>query len=206
MKNIKTYLLYFLILVYVSGSIGFIIKPSFFAPFTPLSLLLTCGVFLIHQPINKNYMIGFVMVSLIGFISELIGIKTGLIFGNYHYGSGLGTKLEGVPIIISLNWALIVTAALGVSHKLFENKYVIAFCTAAIATGIDLLMEQVAPKLNFWFFDTGIAGLHNYIGWFAVSFLASALFYDYLKKTDYKVSAIILALQLLFFGIIYTFN
>ena len=53
-KKYKSYLLYFLILVYISGSIGFVVNPTFFSPFTPYTLLLTCFVFLIHSPLTEK--------------------------------------------------------------------------------------------------------------------------------------------------------
>jgi putative membrane protein len=82
----------------------------------------------------------------------------------------------------------------------------IAFSSAVIATGIDVLMEQLAPRLDFWYFAGGYAGIHNYIGWFSVSFVAAWLLQDHLKKGDKKMSLIILGLQVLFFGVIYFVN
>jgi putative membrane protein len=203
----RTYALYFLILVYVSGSIGFAYNPSFFLPFTPFTLLFTCFVFLCYQPLkNKTFILAFAGIALIGFISEVIGVKTGLVFGNYYYGNTLGIKLLGVPLTISINWALLATASILVSTYVFKNKWMIAASSSFIATSIDFLIEQLAPRLDFWYFSGGMAGVHNYIGWFLVSFAAALLFQTYLKGGDKKISLIILGLQLLFFGIIYFIN
>ena len=101
LKTYKSYLLYFLILVYISGSIGFVVNPTFFSPFTPYTLLLSCFVFLIHSPLaDKKFLIAFFSIAFLGFIIEVIGVKTGLIFGKYSYGNGLGFKLLDVPIIM----------------------------------------------------------------------------------------------------------
>jgi len=203
----RTYALYFLILVYVSGSIGFVYNPSFFLPFTPFTLLLTCFVFLCYQPLKKKtFIFAFAGIALVGFVSEVIGVKTGLVFGNYYYGHALGIKLLGVPLTISINWALLATASILVSTYIFKNKWMIAFSSAMIATSIDFLIEQLAPRLDFWYFSGGMAGLHNYIGWFFVSFVAALLFQHDLKSGDKKISLIILGLQLLFFGVIYFIN
>ena len=81
-KKYKSYLLYFLILVYVSGSIGFVVNPSFFSPFTPYTLLFTCAVYLIHRPLaNQKFIGAFLCIAFLGFIVEIIGVKTGVIFG-----------------------------------------------------------------------------------------------------------------------------
>lgn len=207
MEITKKYALYFLVLVYVSGSIGFVLKPSFFSLFTPYSLLLTGFVYLIHQPYkDKRFLFSFFAISVLGFLFEVIGVSTGLVFGNYTYGSGLGYCILDVPLIISLNWALIISASFSITKKHFDNKYALLFVASLLAVLIDFLIEQVAPKLDFWRFDSGMPGLHNYIGWFLISYLCGLLFYTPLTKSKFLPSYIILALQIQFFGIIYLFT
>lgn len=204
MAFLKKYLLYFLILVYVSGAIGFLINPSFFSPFTPFTLVFTCFVFLIHQPLNKlNYSLSFISLVLIGFVVEVVGIKTGLIFDNYYYGNALGYKLLGVPLVISLNWALLINTGVLTASYLSSSRAIIAVLSAAIITGTDLLIEQTASRMDFWYFSEGIAGLYNYIGWFIISFAASWFVQKQILKGDKKIAFIILLLQLFFFGLIY---
>lgn len=200
----RKYFLSFLILVYVSGAIGFVLNPDFFLPFTPFTLLYTSFVFLIYQPIhNLKYVISFIAVAIIGFVSEVIGVKTGMIFGNYTYGSTLGFKFLEVPLTISLNWALLASACILISSYISSNRMVISIITALMATAIDFLIEQVAPGLDFWKFAGGIAGWHNYLGWLLVSFIAAFLFVPILKTGNKKIALIIIALQVLFFLYIY---
>lgn len=203
----RKYFLYFLILMYVSGAIGFYVKPDFFLPFTPFTLLYTCFVFLIYQPLTKSgFLIAFFSIALIGFVSEVIGVRTGLVFGDYQYGNTLGYKFLGVPLTISLNWALLATCSVLVSSYLVSNKFLIAVFAATMATTIDLLMEQLAPKLDFWRFNDGMAGLHNYFGWFVIAFVAAFIFEKPLLKGNKQISWIILLLQIVFFGTIYLLN
>lgn len=200
-SSLKTYSVYFLILVYVSGAIGWPFYPSFFAPFTPYTLLLTAFVFLWHQPYsNKRFLIGFVSVCIIGYLSELIGITTGLVFGDYYYGEALGYKLFGVPLTISLNWALLVNAGILVSHTIIKHSLLTPVISSAMITGVDLIIEQSAGKLDFWYFNEGTAGWHNYLGWFIVALLASYFFYPSLKTGDSKMALLVILLQVLFFG------
>jgi len=207
MEKIKKYLLYFLMLVYFSGAIGFLLNPSFFAPFTPVTLLLTSLVFLLYQPLkNKGFVAGFLAICAIGFITEAVGVYSGLIFGDYYYGSVLGTKILNVPIVISLNWALLVSCGILVSAYLFKTGIFSALFSATIITSIDLLMEQVCSALDFWYFRAGIAGIQNYIAWFIICFGASYFFQSFIIKGNKKIAAIILSLQIFFFGIIYIFK
>ena len=205
-ESYKAYFLYFLILVYVSGSIGFVVNPIFFSPFTPCTLLFTCFVFLIHQPISdKKYISAFFSIAVLGYIIELIGIKTGLLFGNYSYGDGLGFKLFNVPLIISINWAMLICAGIVTVRKVFRNKFIVISVTALVVTFIDLIIEQVAHKLDFWQFEGGLPGLHNYLGWIGVVFFTSYIFYPLIIKGNSMVSSIVLILQIIFFTSLFIF-
>ena len=200
-QKFKNGLLYFLILVYVSGTIGFLARPDFFLPFTPFTLLLTVLVFLIHQNIKfSRLMLGFLVMSLIGFVIEVIGVATGKVFGPYVYGETLGSKLAGVPLTISLNWALLVNAGALIGQKLVNNKTAAALICASIATGIDFLIEQIAPAFDFWYFENHLAGLQNYIAWFLISFLLAFLWLRFIGEGNERIAAWILGLQVLFFG------
>jgi putative membrane protein len=206
LKTYQSYLLYFLILVYVSGSIGFVVNPVFFSPFTPYTLLLTCLVFLLHGPLaDKKFLIAFFSIAFLGFIIEVIGVKTGWVFGKYSYGDGLGFKILEVPLIISINWALLICAGIRIVNGIFANKIMVLFVAALLVTLIDLLIEQVAPKLDFWQFEGGLPGLHNYLGWIGVAFFTSYFFYPTIIKGNRNVSLIILILQIIFFTSLFIF-
>ncbi|MBC7412472.1 MAG: carotenoid biosynthesis protein [Bacteroidia bacterium] len=205
-ETYKSYFLYFLILVYISGSIGFVVFPNFFSPFTPFTLLLTCFVFLIHNTtVGKKFVISFLVIAFLGFIIEIIGVRTGLIFGNYTYGNGLGYKLFNVPIVISINWAMLICAGIITVSRFFESKITVLVLTALLVTLIDLLIEQVAPKLDFWQFKNGFPTIHNYLGWVGVVFFTAYFFYPTIIKGNRTVSLIILILQIIFFTTLYLF-
>lgn len=202
----KTYFLYFLILVYISGSIGFVVNPAFFSPFTPYTLLLTCFVFLIHSPLeDKKFIVAFFSIAFCGFIIEIIGVKTGLIFGKYAYGNALGYKLFNVPLIISINWAMLICSGIIVVSRIFTNKIIVLVAAAILVTGIDLLIEQVAPKLDFWQFEGRLPGLQNYLSWIGVAFFSSYFFYPTIIKGKFTVSLTILILQIIFFASLFIF-
>ncbi len=205
-ETYKSYFLYFLILVYVSGSIGFVMNPAFFSPFTPYTLLFTCFVFLIHIPVaDKKFLLAFFTIAFLGYIIEVIGVKTGLIFGKYSYGDGLGIKLLEVPLIISINWAMLICAGIRIVSSIFANKITVLAVAALLVTLIDLLIEQVAPKLDFWQFESGLPGIHNYLGWIGVAFFISYFFYPIIIKGNRSVSLIILILQIIFFTSLFIF-
>lgn len=202
-SKLRTYLYYFLILVYMSGAVGCFIKPGFFLPFTPLALLLTLACFLLYQPVFKaTYIFSFGLLALSGFLLEVAGVKTGLVFGEYTYGASLGIKFFGVPLLISANWALLINCGIVISGRISDKPVQAAFFSALIVTLTDVLIEQVACSLNYWCFAGGQAGWHNYTGWFIFSFAASYLLRNPLYTQQLKIAATILILQLIYFSAI----
>ena len=61
------------------------------------------------------------MLFLLVLPLNITGANTGLIFGNYTYGNILGMKVLGVPLIIGLNWFIVMYCA-GVATQFYENK------------------------------------------------------------------------------------
>lgn len=207
MNRIRKYALYFLLVVYFCGSIGMLFAPQFFLPFSPISLLLTAFVFYVYQPYTTpSYALAFAGMALLGFTCEALGVKTGLLFGEYHYGDSLGPKLAGVPLCIALNWAMLVNAGLLVVTRFIASRLAAALACAILVTALDVLIEQCAADLDYWYFADGKAGLHNYAGWFLTSFAGAYLFHGHLHKGNARVASIILILQLFFFGTIYLYN
>jgi putative membrane protein len=61
-----------------------------------------------QQSKNVGFIIFVASVFVIGFFSETVGVKTGLIFGEYSYGKALGFQWMQVPLLIGLNWFIII--------------------------------------------------------------------------------------------------
>ena len=202
-QKYKNYLLYFLILVYFCGAIGFVYNPGFFLPFTPFTLVLTSFIFLLFQTNNKrDFYISFLVIAIIGYFTEVLGARTGFIFGEYSYGKTLGLKILEVPLTISINWALLVTCGVLVCSYFVKHKLALSVIAALLTTLIDILIEKVAPTLDFWKFDNNLPGLHNSVGWFLISFVTGYFFSGTLLKGNKKIALIVLILQVFFFAFI----
>ncbi len=50
----------------------------------------------------------FGLSFVISFIMEELGVRTGLIFGPYHYSDMLGPKVSNVPVLIPLGWFMMI--------------------------------------------------------------------------------------------------
>ena len=217
MLNLKKYSpLYIALLFHVSGLIGILCTPykDFFVQSTPIVLLMMF-VLLTYAEIAslKAYCIFFLIAFVMGLASEIIGVNTGYLFGDYQYGQVLGPKFYNVPLIIGFNWFFIVFCAGSLSSqclKALQKKFNIMLPPsslyigvviggAAIATCFDFILEPIAIKLHFWSWKNGTIPAFNYICWFMISaILLSAIMY--LKKCSVHPFATgLLIIQALFF-------
>lgn len=112
-----------------------------------------------------------------GFLFEAVGVKTGLIFGDYTYGSVLQPQITGVPLAIGFAWLGIQISSLAVAQRLLPRRspYLIALATALLMVAFDVFMEPAAIYLNYWTWSGGHPPLHNYLGWFGIALLFSLL-------------------------------
>ena len=187
-------------LFHVSGAIGIIYGDAdWFTEATPLNLIICFMLLLFNLKINTKSLITLLICYTAGLSAEIIGSNFGFLFGQYQYGSTLGIKWMGVPLIIGVNWCLLVficaTIASTFSKKLFQKACIGTF----LMLFLDLLIEPVAPALDFWKFQEGIAGVHNYLGWAVVAFPLQLVFAKWNIKLDTKYSFHLYLLQSIFF-------
>lgn len=205
MKSPFHWAIFLAVLVHFSGAIGIaFFSPAFFVPFTPVNLFLMLFLLILHeQPINLRFVQAFFMAVVVGMTTEMIGVNTGMLFGDYSYGEVFGRKLFGVPVLIGINWFCVVYSANVVARKVssdkVKGKFSVALLAAAIATAFDWIMEPVAMKLGFWNWRDGTIPLFNYASWFVISFAVSIAF-GYLKiQASNKFAPYFLVIQALFF-------
>jgi putative membrane protein len=134
-----------------------------------------------------------------------VGVKTGLIFGEYNYGLTLGIKLFEVPLIIGFNWVFVILGSISISRLMTSNLFLSAIISAFISLMFDLILEPIAVKLDYWTWAEGIIPLQNYLAWFVIA-LISALGFSFLKvKVISKISLHYLLVQFVFFIILLIF-
>ncbi len=131
--------------------------------------------------------------------AEWIGIHYGILFGTYSYGANLGVKIDGVPVLIGINWALLTFITARIAQYVSKNNILQILLGATLMLILDYFMEQSAPRFDFWEFKDGVAPLKNYITWFLVAVLFHILV-KWMKITgDLRFSIHLYAAQLLFF-------
>ncbi len=213
------------ILFHFFGIIGILFwNKDLFIQATPLNLLLMFALLLwTQEKMNKSFLFFVGIAIVIGFITEVVGVKTGLLFGNYSYGKALGIKFLQVPLIIGINWFIIVYCS-GISIHTMLNKLVkgvsaqnqqlsaslkvfsVIIDGAILATLFDWLIEPIAIKLSFWHWnDGGTIPLYNYFCWFIISALLLTIFHFFNFSKQNKFAINLLLIQVMFFLLLRTF-
>lgn len=213
------------ILFHLCGCIGILFTPykDWFVSHTPLNLLLMVVLLIWVQQQKNIFFWGFLLTTfLTGMLTEMIGVNKGWLFGNYGYGSLLGPKWNGVPLLIGVNWFMIVFCSgsmvyqmqdwlkrkfdpTGVSLSRKISLLSLIADGAIMATFFDWIMEPVAIKLGFWYWMDSEIPFYNYLCWFVISALLLALFRSWSFKRHNFFAVHLLIIQLLFFLTLRTF-
>lgn len=213
------------VLFHVIGLVGFLFFSSTaFVATTPLNLLLMAGLLFYTQPQkNTAFYIFFTICVVVGIAVEIVGTSTGILFGNYSYGTVLGPGIQNVPFIIGINWFIIMYCC-GVTVHLFlqyitarlaektgkPSKTIQALSVlvdgATLAVFFDWLMEPVAVKLGYWqWHGNGEIPLLNYVCWFLISMALLFVFEKLSFSRQNKFAVNLLLIQAMFFLLLRTF-
>jgi bisanhydrobacterioruberin hydratase len=166
----------------------------------PFSLLLSMGLmFLMHDNWKTNQIIIFFIIALMGFFLEVAGVLTGVVFGEYSYGSALGFKIMGTPPLIGLNWLMLIYAVYLMMNRLHLHVILKIFLGAALMVVYDIIMEPVAINLDMWSWGGGDIPIQNYIAWFVISAVMLSIFYFARVNYHNKVASWLFFIQMAFF-------
>lgn len=167
--------------------------------FTPYTLLATAVVGFVSDKRNKNLIIWALGTFLCTLTLEILGVQTGLVFGSYSYGPTLGLKLLGVPLLIGINWTIIILGAITLIEKVVTHPLLVALITATFTVFFDWIMEPVAIAFDYWSWDGIAIPLQNYIAWFVIAFLFALLHQRLRVVPKNRVASMIVVIQTLFF-------
>lgn len=195
------------ILFHVIGLIGLAIPATnaIFLKLVPWHLLFMFILLAFsHQSISQKF-IGYILaIFFLGYLAEWAGINRQWLFGDYDYGKTLGIKLLGVPVIIGINWFLLTySAGVLMQHSRLKNAVFRVLAGAFLLVLLDLLIEPVAIKFDYWQWTGGSVPFKNYACWFLVSVIMLTIFELFRFKKQSIVAAVFLATQFIFFAFLY---
>jgi putative membrane protein len=192
-----------LLIIYSVGLVGLSIDAtrSWFLAATPLNLLLTTTVFLwANKDKRKRFLAICALIYAFCFFVEVAGVQTGAIFGSYSYGSALGIKWLRVPLLIGANWLLLVLSSAGIVQGLKLPPVVKWALAAWLMVALDIVIEPVAVKLDFWHWHSDEIPLQNYVAWWGVAFCMHGLLHLARPRLNRLLCTGIFLLQVVFFA------
>ena len=205
MKFLKKYsILIILFIFHTIGIIG-ILTPSLHnltISLTPINLLLTANLLIYKSFIDKSFILAFSIAFFIGLLVEVIGVNTGILFGQYQYGSPLGFQIFNTPLIIGVNWFILSFSSLGIISTFINSNLFKALLSAILMVLLDLIIEPVAIKLNFWTWEKVSVPIQNYIMWFITAFIINYSVSILVKEFNKLNSFYVFGMQIYFFGIL----
>jgi putative membrane protein len=171
----------------VTSAEGVLPEPLAFNPW-----LLLFGVLVMRSPliagvlptVDRRAAYGVGALVAYTYAVEVIGVSTGVPYGEFTYGVSLGPTFAGVPLALPvfyiplvLNAYLLCLLLLGGRASSFLVRVAIV---AGAVVGMDVVLDPGAVALGFWSFDTGVfygVPVSNYAGW-TLSAIISVLLLD----------------------------
>jgi putative membrane protein len=199
MRKITRYILIVLVIFHVVGCVLFYLNPET-ASLSYVNLLLVGGALIVHEKRSRPNLFLLSIIFVFGFFFELIGVKTGWLFGNYHYGSSLGFKVFDVPLIIGLNWIIVIISSCSIAQMVVRySKVQQSLLAAFLCLVLDFLIEPVAIRYDFWQWENGTIPIYNYFCWFAISALFSYFYLLFSEKMN-DIGKYVYLLWIVFFS------
>lgn len=198
----------FFVIFYIVGITGMLVPDTFylFKKLIPFAILLSVlALVFFHTQFETTDFIAFVIIYILGFAAEVIGVNTGIIFGHYQYGESLGIELFNTPLMIGINWLLLIYISSTVTAKLKINSTLQIVIAPLIMLVYDLIIEQVAPVLDMWSWFDDKVPVKNYVAWFLLAFMFNSVLKIFKVKTTNKLAPVILVCQLSFFIVLLLF-
>lgn len=191
-----------LFIIYVVGVAGFLIPQT--SKLMPgliwVNLLFTCILlYSFHKKWSREFVFAAFLVGGAGFLVEVIGVKTGWIFGYYQYGPSLGYAIWDTPLMMFVNWLTTVYITRQIAEMISKDIVITSAIAAALMVLLDYFIEPFAMNYGMWMWNSGRVPLQNYIAWFVVGFILQYLFIKAIKFPTNKLSLPVYLIQLGFF-------
>lgn len=192
-----------LVILHCVGIVGMHIESlqPLFRSLTPVNLLVSAGVVLaFHKDWNLKFLLASLGVFAFGYGIEVLGVHSGLIFGSYSYGSTLGWKVAEVPVLMGLNWWILIYALAKILQRFSWPLVIKAIVGALGMVCLDLFMEPVAVRYDFWQWVGNHIPVQNYLAWGVASFLLFLAVLKPLEGNKNPVAGALFVIQFCFFA------
>jgi len=177
---------------------------TLFISLTPLALFLSLtAIAAFHQPVLpvREFLV-FTLIFISSFLIEAVGVNTGKIFGHYTYLEGLGPLIFNTPLLIGVNWVVLVYCTASITERIPANNFLKILTASLLMVAYDVIMELVAPEMRMWEFANLTVPLKNYAAWFALALAFHSLLKICRIRITNRIAPFIFFVQASFFIIL----
>lgn len=194
-----------LVILYAVGLYG-LTDPDLrelFIALTPFNLAASAAIVLgFQKKWKRKFVIFLLSIFVAGMLVEIIGVNTGFPFGDYEYGETLGIKMFGVPLLIGVNWVMLIYCTGVIGRKIPVPKIAKAFIGAVLMVIMDVALEPVAIEYDFWNWAGSEVPISNYVAWFVISFMMLIAFHLERFRKSNLVAPSLYIIMLIFFTVL----
>ncbi|PSR14436.1 MAG: carotenoid biosynthesis protein [Bacteroidetes bacterium] len=167
-----------LVFAYLSGVQAHLLPAVFpFTRYTTDALLFFICVpllyFLYRRGQDRRLLYWAFLTYVSTFFIEVAGVATGRIFGVYHYGPTMWIQWLNVPLVIALNWTLLILATNDLAARWVRSPFLAALVASILIAAYDFCIEPVAIALDYWQWATVSVPFQNYLAWSVVALVFS---------------------------------
>jgi len=157
-----------------------------------------------HNRVDNRFIFFMALIFISGFAAEWVGIHKHWFFGDYSYGKTLGIKVLEVPLMMGANWFLLTySASVLMQRSRLKSMFFRIIIGSLILVLLDLLIEPVAVRLDYWHWADRAVPFINYLSWFLAGVLMLLIYELFRFKYQRVVAPVFLLTQFIFFGILY---
>jgi uncharacterized membrane protein len=128
--------------------------------------------------------LGFCVIAVGGGLAvEVLGLRTGVPFGDYVYTGTLTRTVFGVPWVVPLAWAMVAYPSLVLARRVSHSPVLVPVIGGIALAGWDLFLDPMMTAEGYWRYTNvtfplphvpGIPGV-DYLGWLVTAVVMMAL-------------------------------
>jgi len=166
-------------------------------PLTFIVCLVILGI--ADQTRNRRLYWVSIIIFLAGWLVEVLGVNTGVIFGQYGYSLHMGPALFGTPFVMGISWLMMLYLTVAVVQGITMHPWYRTVLAAVLMVGFDFLLEPAAIWMKMWFWEGGKVPVLNYMTWFLVSLALASLFPLFRIRIRNRIALNLYVAQMVFF-------
>lgn len=173
---------------------------DFFIRLVPLTFVVYLVILALADQTRNKRLYGVLgVIFIVGWLVEVLGVNTGILFGVYGYSLHMGPALFGTPLVMGLSWVMMLYLTVTVVQGITMQPFYRTVLAAVLMVVFDFVLEPAAIWMKMWFWQGGKVPLMNYIMWFLVSLALASLFPLLKIRIRNRVAVNLYIAQMVFF-------